>query len=93
MNIFGAAQAPPGGTGGLLLDLKPGRYFIVRPVAVGNKPNSMDLQFPRHGGDLRSQLIPLRLGPGRMTPIVARSGPPSFRPDEDHDEQPSEIRS
>jgi len=43
VDIFGAAQAPPGGTGGVLLDLKPGRYFIVCPVAVGNKPNSTDL--------------------------------------------------
>ena len=43
VDIFGAAQAPPGATGGVLLDLAPGRYFIVCPVAVGNKPDSMDL--------------------------------------------------
>ena len=43
VNIIGSAAAGPGQTGGVLLTLKPGQYFVVCPVAVGGKENSTDL--------------------------------------------------
>lgn len=43
VNIIGGADAGPGQSGGILLTLKPGQYFVVCPVAVGGKQNSTDL--------------------------------------------------
>ncbi len=43
IDILGAAAAGPGQSGGALLTLKPGQYFMVCPVAVGGKENSTDL--------------------------------------------------
>ena len=42
-DVLGTAAAAPGMTGGVLLDLKPGRYFVVCPVPVGGDENSDDI--------------------------------------------------
>lgn len=42
VDIVGSAAAPPGATGGVLLDLKPGTYFVVCPVPVGGDETSED---------------------------------------------------
>lgn len=46
--VLGVAAAPPGASGGILLDLKPGRYFVVCPVPVGGDESSGDIHMA-HG--------------------------------------------
>lgn len=48
VDVLGSAAAPPGATGGVLLDLKPGRYFVFCPVPVGGDENSDDTHM-HHG--------------------------------------------
>lgn len=48
VDVVGSAAAPPHAGGGLLIDLKPGRYFVVCPVSVGGDDQSQDLHM-MHG--------------------------------------------
>ena len=48
VDMIGSAAAPPGANGGVLLDLKPGRYFMVCPVPIGGDEQSGDMHMT-HG--------------------------------------------
>lgn len=43
VELLGEAAAPPGATGGLLIDLGPGRYFVVCPVPVAGDEGGTDM--------------------------------------------------
>ncbi len=48
LDMLGAAPAAPGGAGGILVDLKPGRYFVLCPIPVGGDETSGDMHM-MHG--------------------------------------------
>lgn len=48
VDFLGSAAAPPGMTGGLLIDLGPGRYFVVCPVPVAGDEGGIDIHM-MHG--------------------------------------------